>query len=425
MICPHCGYDNVSGSKFCYRCGKPLPAETDQSGQPAGAGQPYQPEGPQTMYQPPQGQSSVPQPPANKISPPVPVLISVAGLLLVLVVVLSALLVTGHKKSAGAGHSFSTIDQLLEKSDKENGSKAGLLTDEDSDSVMVSQPFIDGSDSTADKGPEDDSDKKDEQEMEKAPESVQLSCGAQILKDAASADLSQYSVGDLNGIEQCPDLSSLIIKQGSLTDLGPLSKLTHLRNLVLNNVPVSDLDALTGLSSLTTLDIHDTQLSADAVKRFTDTRPDVQISGYTAFSYTGVIKDTSWDQAEAECEAAGGHLASIRSQDELNLIIDGISRAQDQSGVVLHYVWLGASSSSGSWQWVDGTPWTQLDGWYPGEPSGHDVDGTVEDKLCLWNIDDYGWTLNDQRNDLTGFNQVAGHMAYVLEKEELTGIKPQ
>ena len=60
-----------------------------------------------------------------------------------------------------------------------------------------------------------------------------------------------------------------------------------------------------------------------------------------------------------------------------------------------------------------------------GEPSGHDVDGTVEDKLCLWNIDDYGWTLNDQRNDLTGFNQVAGHMAYVLEKEELTGIKPQ
>ena len=124
MICPHCGYDNVSGSKFCYRCGKPLPAETDQSGQPAGAEQPYQPEGPQTMYQPPQGQSSVPQPPANKISPLVPVLISVAGLLLVLVVVLSALLVTGHKKSAGAGHSFSTIDQLLEKSDKENGSKA-------------------------------------------------------------------------------------------------------------------------------------------------------------------------------------------------------------------------------------------------------------------------------------------------------------
>lgn len=390
MICPHCGYNNAPGSKFCYQCGNPLPQETDQPG---------------------------------RISPLVPLLIGAAGVLLLVVVVLSVLLWTNHKKSAGASSNRFTLEQLLDGSGKDKGTASELLG-EDSGSGAAAQPAGDGSGSISEESSGNDPE-EETKEPEQEPQSVQLSCGASIPLEADNADLSQYSVSDLGGIEQCRNLSSLVIKQGGLTDLTPLSKLTHLRNLVLNNVPVTDLDSLTSLAELKSLDIHDTQLSADAVKRFTDARPDVQVSGYTVSAYTVVIKDTSWDQAQAECLAAGGHLASVKSQDELNLIIDGIDQAQDQSGVVLHYVWLGAFSTDGLWQWVDGTPWTQLSGWYPGEPSGTDVDGTIEDKLCLWNIDDYGWTLNDQRNDLTGFNQVTGHMAYVLEKEELTGIKPQ
>ncbi len=126
--------------------------------------------------------------------------------------------------------------------------------------------------------------------------------------------------------------------------------------------------------------------------------------------------DVSWVEAEARCESLGGHLVTISSQEEMELII-GMAEAAGVS-----YLWLGgrtAYDASGNvyGYWVTGEDFSYQN-WSTGEPTGADRDGTEENCLMLWNIESLGgWTWNDQRPDPIADGFYAGKIAYICEWE--------
>ncbi len=139
-------------------------------------------------------------------------------------------------------------------------------------------------------------------------------------------------------------------------------------------------------------------------------------------TYEIVASDLSWSEANEAAREAGGHLATITSQEEY----DVICALADESG--LKYLWLGAALTSDemTWGedgcWITGEAWS-FDVWYPGEPSLADTDGTQEFCLCLWNAAydgvDIGWTFNDQRDNLVeDFPSVSGKVGYVIEFDD-------
>ncbi|MBQ4042536.1 MAG: hypothetical protein IJD06_00955 [Clostridia bacterium] len=111
-------------------------------------------------------------------------------------------------------------------------------------------------------------------------------------------------------------------------------------------------------------------------------------------SYQIFVEDVTWEQAKARCEALGGKLATVRSEEELQQII---TMAQN-AGV--RFVWLGAyRAADGTWRYVDGEVMSYAV-WDSGEPSAMDADGTREDYLLMWYRPAIGrWTFNDMRND--------------------------
>ena len=134
--------------------------------------------------------------------------------------------------------------------------------------------------------------------------------------------------------------------------------------------------------------------------------------------YEVIVSDLSWEEAKLACEARGGTLAVITSEEEFNRVC----AYANQSG--LTSLWIGGrvDSLEDSWGtgcWVTGEEWT-FERWFPGEPSRQDEDGTLEYCLSMWNIkyngEDIGWTFNDQRNNLVGdFPKFSGKVGYICE----------
>lgn len=130
--------------------------------------------------------------------------------------------------------------------------------------------------------------------------------------------------------------------------------------------------------------------------------PDQQPAGKT---YQAFVDACTWADAKQKCEAAGGHLAYITSDEDWNQAISVLS------GTGLRYVWLGGStyiSNDGSTitaSWLNGSNLNYIDNarhWYPNEPSGWDnssPEHTLEPYILLWYVDDY-WSLNDTSNDI-------------------------
>lgn len=130
--------------------------------------------------------------------------------------------------------------------------------------------------------------------------------------------------------------------------------------------------------------------------------PDPQPAGKT---YQAFVDACTWADAKQKCEAAGGHLAYITSDEDWNQAISVLS------GTGLRYVWLGGStyiSRDGSTitaSWLDGSNLSYIDNayrWYPNEPSGWDnssPEHSLEPYILLWYVDDY-WSLNDTSNDI-------------------------
>lgn len=145
-----------------------------------------------------------------------------------------------------------------------------------------------------------------------------------------------------------------------------------------------------------------------------ETQPEPEYEIVYEYSYEIVSGDLSWTEAKAACEAKGGYLATIGSQEEYNTIA-ALANQYD-----LKYLWVGAClpDNSATWAdtgWIDGTPWT-YENWYPGEPSRQDSDGTYERYLCIWTVNGGPWTFNDQRNELVkDFPFTSGVVGYVCE----------
>ncbi|MDO4805879.1 MAG: lectin-like protein [Coriobacteriales bacterium] len=105
--------------------------------------------------------------------------------------------------------------------------------------------------------------------------------------------------------------------------------------------------------------------------------------------YQCINEHMSWHDAEEYCEAQGGHLATVESQEENDFIFDLI---QQQSG--RDFYWLGGTDEDeeGSWVWVTGEPW-EYTNWRSGEPS-NTGDETGEDYLAMGSAHEGQW--NDQ-----------------------------
>lgn len=87
-----------------------------------------------------------------------------------------------------------------------------------------------------------------------------------------------------------------------------------------------------------------------------------------------IFYDTlTWEEAKAACEAMGGHLATITSeeeQQELNSYNGGN-----------HNLWIGGyKNTDGQWCWVTGEPW-KYENWGEGEPNNSS--NVVADESCV------------------------------------------
>ncbi|NDB97000.1 MAG: hypothetical protein EBZ78_12730, partial [Verrucomicrobia bacterium] len=82
--------------------------------------------------------------------------------------------------------------------------------------------------------------------------------------------------------------------------------------------------------------------------------------------YQMVIGSFTWDQAKADAEAKGGHLATITSQKEKDF-----SDAFLPPGSGDPVIWLGATDreTEGTWKWVTGETWNGFTAWSSSNPN--------------------------------------------------------
>ena len=130
--------------------------------------------------------------------------------------------------------------------------------------------------------------------------------------------------------------------------------------------------------------------------------------------YEIIKDDVTWTEANERCIAAGGHLATITTREEMDKLA-AMADAQD-----IKNAWIGGYTSVRNGKafghWVTGEPF-DFAKWYPGEPSRNDTDGTPEFYLVLWKVDGE-WSINDEREDMTEIDYLKGKCGYICEYED-------
>lgn len=159
--------------------------------------------------------------------------------------------------------------------------------------------------------------------------------------------------------------------------------------------------------------IGDSSVTADVTTSFTPVET-LKVQEHTS-RYEIIPADISWTEANAECIARGGHLATISSEEEMNQLI---ALAEDSG---LRFLWIGGYTSVYGSQtfghWVTGEPFSYT-AWYEGEPSRNDMDGTPEMYIMMWKIKKE-WSWNDQRNDpVSELDYFVGDIGFICEYEE-------
>ncbi len=124
-----------------------------------------------------------------------------------------------------------------------------------------------------------------------------------------------------------------------------------------------------------------------------DEGPEVVFNGHR---YQLIEEKLSWEEAQAKCEAMGGHLVTISSAEE-NQAVQSLASSGGQA-----YVWLGCNDlvAEGTFLWVTGES-SAYSNWAPGQPDSWDgnqdymimvtADGTWDDNgasslyyICEW-----------------------------------------
>ncbi|MFX0206445.1 MAG: right-handed parallel beta-helix repeat-containing protein, partial [Candidatus Hodarchaeota archaeon] len=105
---------------------------------------------------------------------------------------------------------------------------------------------------------------------------------------------------------------------------------------------------------------------------------DLDTSVFDGHEYQLIKTSRTWNDAKTDCEAQGGHLVTITSQEENNFV-QNLARGDS--------IWIGLTDETieGEWQWVTGEPLTYTN-WNGGEPNdygGEDYTEMQEDGL--WN----------------------------------------
>ncbi len=128
--------------------------------------------------------------------------------------------------------------------------------------------------------------------------------------------------------------------------------------------------------------------------------------------FTIFMDDVTWEEAKASCEMMGGHLATVKDQEQF----DNIVAMAVEKGA--QFVWLGSyRGGDGLWYDVTGEAMS-FSAWDTGEPSAFDSDGTPENYLLLWFRPAQGtWTYNDMRNDPISVIPAtySGKVAYICQ----------
>ena len=101
-------------------------------------------------------------------------------------------------------------------------------------------------------------------------------------------------------------------------------------------------------------------------------------------TYKVVLGAINWEDARAAAEAAGGHLATITSQEEW----DKIRSAAGYTTQLYLGGWQpngGQNEPGGGWEWITGEAWDQVDGWSPvGDGYEPNNAGGTEHVLETW-----------------------------------------
>lgn len=132
-----------------------------------------------------------------------------------------------------------------------------------------------------------------------------------------------------------------------------------------------------------------------------------------------IFHDTlTWEEAKAACEAKGGHLATITSQEEQKMI-ESLNTQNSK-------LWIGGyKNSAGQWCWVTGEPW-EYQNWGDGEPNNSS--NVVADESCVavwpvkWNdlansntYEQSGYICEWEASDEAEETQVEGYTGHVYE----------
>ena len=121
-------------------------------------------------------------------------------------------------------------------------------------------------------------------------------------------------------------------------------------------------------------------------------------------------QDVSWTQAKELADAAGGHLVTVSSQEELEEVIT-LAMIND-----CNYVWLGCHRENGELIWENGEQISYYK-WGKGEPSQYDSgDKVSEDYVLLWKFNGE-WVYNDSRNDPVADypDMYSGKIGFIVE----------
>lgn len=132
-----------------------------------------------------------------------------------------------------------------------------------------------------------------------------------------------------------------------------------------------------------------------------------------------IFHDTlTWEEAKAACEAKGGHLATITSQEEQKMI-ESLNTQNSK-------LWIGGyKNSAGQWCWVTGEPW-EYQNWGDGEPNNSS--NVVADESCVavwplkWNdlansntYEQSGYVCEWETSDAAEETQVEGYTGHLYE----------
>lgn len=128
--------------------------------------------------------------------------------------------------------------------------------------------------------------------------------------------------------------------------------------------------------------------------------------------YEIIVGDMSWDEAELACVEKGGHLVTINTQEEYDMIC---AMLRDYN---VKYVWIGCyRDPAGLMTWTSGQD-VDLYFWQQGEPSMTDsYDGAEENYVMMVRQPDDTWLYNDSRmNPLEKYSKYyTGKIAYICE----------